>query len=209
DDDLRVQIFLVFDDDHRFLLRLLIDFLLHGDTFDDVVEFHLARFLRENRDVVRIPLHEGFSLLDLLAVRHGNDRADDHGVVFQFAAVLGEQRNAAVFVEDNVVAVFELHHAQVAVFDHAVKLGLDLRDFELRGRRATDVERAHGELRAGFADRLRGDDAGGFAELDEVAGREIAAVAIHADAVFAFAREHGTDFDFLHAAGVNRLGFDF
>ena len=43
---------------------------------------------------------------------------------------------------------------------------------------AADVERTHGELRAGFADGLRGDDADRFAELDDLAGREVAAVAL-------------------------------
>ena len=66
-------------------------------------------------------------------------------------------------------------------------------------RSATDVERTHRELRAGFADGLRGDDADGFAELDQRAGREIAAVAMHADAVLAFAGEHRADLDLFDA----------
>ena len=45
------------------------------------------------------------------------------------------------------------------------------------GSRAADVERAHGELRAGLADGLRGDDAHGFAEFDHAAGGQVAAVA--------------------------------
>ena len=69
DDDLRMQIFLVLDDDHGFLAGGLVDFLLHRHAFDDVVELHLAGLLGENRHVVRIPLHEGLALLDLAAVR--------------------------------------------------------------------------------------------------------------------------------------------
>jgi hypothetical protein len=78
DDDLRMQVFLVLNDDHRFLLRGLVHFLLHRDAFDDVVELHLPAFSEMNRHVVRIPLDEGFALLDLAAVRDGDDRADDH-----------------------------------------------------------------------------------------------------------------------------------
>ena len=48
---------------------------------------------------------------------------------------------------------------------------------------AAGVERPHGQLRAGLADRLRGDDADGLADADQVAGREVAAVADAADAV--------------------------
>src|SRR5258708_7858707 len=58
DDDLRVQIFFVFDDNHGLLAGGFVHFLFHGDTLDDVVELHLARLLRENGDVVRVPLDE-------------------------------------------------------------------------------------------------------------------------------------------------------
>ena len=202
DDDLRVQIFLVVNDDHGFLAGRLVHFLFHRHAFDDVVEFHLAGFLGKNRHVVRIPLDERVALLDLRAVLEGNDRADDDGVVFQFAPVVAVDGNRAVFVEHDVVAVFQLHDAQFVVTDLAVVLGLDLRLLENLRRRSADVERAHRELRAGFADGLRGDDADGLAELDQRAGREVAAVAMDADALLAFASQHGAD-----AHAVNRRGF--
>ena len=47
-------------------------------------------------------------------------------------------------------------------------------------RRAADVEGPHRQLRAGLANRLRRDDADGLAELDRLAGREVAAVALGA-----------------------------
>ena len=98
------------------------------------------------------------------------------------------------------------HEAQFVVTDGAVVLGLDLRNLEHAGRRAADVERPHRELRAGFADGLRGDDADGLAELDQAAGREVAAVAMDADAVLAFAGEHRADAHALNARGFNALG---
>src|SRR5215831_4600743 len=73
DDDLRVQIFLVFDHDHRFLLGLFVEFLLHRNPFDDIVELHLAGFLGKNRHAVRIPLDERVALFDLAAVRNGDN----------------------------------------------------------------------------------------------------------------------------------------
>ena len=45
-------------------------------------------------------------------------------------------------------------------------------------RRATDVERAHRELRARLADRLGGDDADRLADVDLVAAGEVAPVAL-------------------------------
>jgi hypothetical protein len=55
-------------------------------------------------------------------------------------------------------------------------------DFDAAGRcrsrrRTTDVEGAHRELRARLADRLRGDDADRFADVDQAAAGQVAAVA--------------------------------
>ena len=62
-----------------------VHFLLHRHPFDDVVEFHLAGVFGKDGHVVRVPLDEGVALLDLGAFLEGNDRADDDGVIFQFA----------------------------------------------------------------------------------------------------------------------------
>ena len=71
------------------------------------------------------------------------------------------------------------------------------------------MERAHGELRARLADGLRGDDAGGFAQFDPGARGQVAAIAIDADAVLAFAGQHRADLDFLDAGSVDQPGLDF
>ena len=56
------------------------------------------------------------------------------------------------------------------------------------------VERTERKLRTRFTDRLRRDNADGFAFLHHAAGGKVAAVALHADAVLAFAGEDGADF---------------
>ena len=55
---------------------------------------------------------------------------------------------------------------------------------------AAGVERPHGELRAGLADGLGGDDADRLALVDELAGGEHHAVAGRAHAAERVAREH-------------------
>ena len=55
-------------------------------------------------------------------------------------------------------------------------------------RRAADVERAHRELRARLADRLAGDDADRLADVDLVAARQVAPVALGAHAALASGR---------------------
>src|SRR5262249_43388489 len=64
------------------------------------------------------------------------------------------------------------------------------------------VERAHRELRARLADRLRGDDAHREAAFDETPGREIAAIALRAHTAAGRARQHGAD---LHALDAGRF----
>src|SRR6185369_7843977 len=70
----------------------------------------------------------------------------------------------------------------------------------------TDVERTHGELGAGFTDGLGGDDADRFTEFDQATGREVAAVAMDADALLAFAGEHRADADAINAGIVDIAG---
>src|ERR1700677_2903412 len=90
--------------------------------------------------------------------------------------------------------------------DRAVVLGLYFWYFEHLRRRTTDVERTHGQLCAGFADGLRRNDADGFAEFHTPAGGEVAPVAMDADAVLAFASEHGANADAVNAGRFNGLG---
>ena len=177
DDDLRVQIFLVLDDDRAHQAGRFVDVAFHRDARDHVAEFDLAGFVGENRDVVGIPLHEGFALLDLGAVGFGDDRADDDVVALEFAAFFVVHADRAVLVQHDPVAVERLDSAQIVELHRAIVLRLDDRLLEGLAGRAADVERPHRQLRAGLADRLRGDDADRFAELDELAGGKVAAVA--------------------------------
>src|SRR5207253_9145327 len=59
----------------------------------------------------------------------------------------------------------------------------------------TGVERTHGELSAWLADRLGSDDTHRLANLDQLAGRQVAAVAEPADAFTRLAGENGAHLD--------------
>src|SRR5262249_60241123 len=70
---------------------------------------------------------------------------------------------------------------------------------------AADVERAHRELRAWLTDRLRRDDADRLADVDDVAARQVAPVALHADAASGLAGEHRPDLDAIDAGALDDL----
>ena len=107
-----------------------------------------------------------------------------------------------------------VHRDQIAVRIAGDVHVLDLdRSFEVRFderllrnlRGAADVERAHGELRAGLADRLRGDHADRFAHIDRRAAGKIAPIALGADTVDRIAGQHRADAYFLHARHLEPL----
>src|SRR3954471_15335958 len=87
----------------------------------------------------------------------------------------------------------QLHDARQAVRD-------------VRAGDAAGVERPHGQLRAGLADRLRGDDADRVADLGGLAGGHRAAVAGLADARGRLALEHRAHRDGDALLGRERLG---
>ncbi len=88
------------------------------------------------------------------------------------AVLLGDLREAL-----RLARLEQLDHARQAVRD-------------VRAGDAAGVERAHRQLRARLADRLRGDDSDRVADLRECAGRHRAAVAGLANAALRLALEH-------------------
>src|SRR5690606_18464823 len=69
--------------------------------------------------------------------------------------------------------------------------------------RTADVEGTHRKLRAGFTDRLSGNDTDRLALADHRAATQVAAVAMSAQAVTGFAGKRRADLDFVHAQAVN------
>ena len=205
--DLRVQVFFVLDDDETGDAGRFVDLALDAEAGDHVAEFHGAVFLGKDREVVRIPLDEDLALFHLAPVGHGDDRADDDAMTLEFTAILVVvDADEPVFVQHDVVAVGRGDGAELDVTDGAVVLGLDDRLLEGLAGCATDVERTHGQLRAGLADGLGGDDADRFAHLDELAVGQIAAVALGAAAALGLTGQDRADAELLHAHVLERGG---
>ena len=136
----------------------------------------------------------------------GNDRADHDIVALELAALGVVHADRAVLVQHDPASVERLHRAEIVELQSAVVLRLDDRLLERLARRAADVERPHRQLRARFADGLRGNDADRFAELHKLPGRQVASVALRADAAPAFASQHGANLQALDADLFDRRG---
>src|SRR4051794_9888809 len=131
--------------------------------------------------------------LDLLALDHVQARPARERVAVLLAGVVGDDHGAGL------VGVLDRDHAaDLGDLGQALRLArleqLDDARQAVRDVRAGDaagVERAHGQLRAGLADRLGGDDAHRVADLGQLAGGQRAAVAGTAHAGGRLALEHG------------------
>src|SRR4051812_16555038 len=195
-----------------------VHFLVIRDVGDEVLVLHGARILGQDRERVRIPLDEDRALLDRVAVAHLEARTVDDRVALAVAAlvVLHHDRPGAVH-HDQAAARLRtgarigphLNDLQPLVADDAGVLRVERRLLVDARRRAADVERAHRELRARLADRLRRDDANRQAELHQLAGREVASVAARAATTARGACEHRTNADLLDPSFLDIGGLFF
>src|SRR4029077_5530269 len=135
-----------------------VDLLFDGQAGAQVVERHGAGGFGEDGEGERIPFGEDLAVRDAFAFWDAETRAVNDVVAFLFAAFLIDDGDEAGTVHGdggaaaalNVFEVHELDDAMVARFERGA-LGN-------AGGGSADVERTHGELCAGLADGLRGDD---------------------------------------------------
>src|SRR6185436_5848600 len=100
-------------------------------------------------------------------------------------------------VHRDAFALAALDRLQVKVFDRAVLSRFVFRRF-FQTRGTADVECTHGQLRARFADRLRGNHADSLTDFDRPASCEVTSIALNAAATTRFAGQHRADSDPLH-----------
>src|SRR5439155_12285944 len=191
------------DDDEAREAGDLVDFLVHRDALENVLEANLPGILGENREGVRIPFDEHLALLDLLSFFYFQAGPIDDRIPLAIAPlrILDDERSAPVHHDQ--VAVLRFDDLQTLEPDGARVARLERRLLRYARRGAADVEGPHRELRPRLADRLRRDDADGLSELDELARREVAAVALRADAAAARAGQDRPDLHLFDAGVLN------
>ena len=196
--DLRRAAPLRIDHDQRRETRDLVQLLGDRDAFLDVLEARLAGELRDDRSRQRVPVGQHGAGLELLVGLDAEQSAVRHLVALALAAMrVGDDDLAGAGNHDQLaLAVGHVAHRRVEA-DGAVRLRIDARGHRRTRRRTTDVERAHRELRARLADRLRRDHADRLADVDQPATTEVAAVALGADAEARAARQRSPHLDFV------------
>ena len=194
------------DDDEGREARDVVDLLGDGRALLDVLELHRAGVLGDDGPVVGIPVGERLARADRIAVGNREERAVRHLVALTLAAVVVGDDHLARARDDDLLGLRvrqiahgrgEAHRASRFCLDVALHRGP-------RGS-AADVERAHGELRAGLADRLRGDHADRLADVDQRPAAEVAPVALGAHAPSGFTGQRGAHLHLVDADVVDHL----
>ena len=161
-----------------------------------------------DRAGVRIPFGDTLTALHLVPVVHIDARTigDAMGGALLAGLVEDQDRHVAAHHHEmpvgvaHDIAVADLHRALVRRFQEGLVDDL---------RRTAHVEGTHGELRAGLADRLRGDDADSLADVDRRTAGQIAAVADRADACPDLAGQSRADAHRLNAGFLDRVHIAF
>src|SRR5262249_14264197 len=205
DHDRRTQVLLVsgrtcppIDDDTLGNTCRFVELLGHRQTVDEILEGDIALDLGQDRSGVRIPLGDTLAALDLVAILDTQAGAIRDTMVRALGAVGIDDRDDHIAHHRHNLVIRVLGDVLSLELDLAIKVRLDerlLRDL----RSAADVERAHGELGARLADRLRGDDAHRLAHVHRRATGEVSSVACTANTVSRFAGQPRTDLQFLNA----------
>src|SRR5580704_389098 len=171
-----------------------VDFLVQRDAFLQVLKLSGATDFGEDGESVRIPLDQRFTERNRTTFGDFHLGAVYDGVTLALAAFFVHDRDGALAIHDHQISRLGFNGLQVDEAYGAIALGIEARLFRNSRCGTTDVEGTHGELGSRFADGLRRDDAGCFAEFDETAGSQVAAVAHDANSALRFAGEHRANF---------------
>ncbi len=180
-----------------------VDLLGHRQTFFDILELHLTGVFGNDRAGQRIPVGQHGTCLDLL-IRLDRQRCTvRHLVTLTLAAVLVLYHDFAGAGNHDQFALVVGHIAHLWIEAHdTVGLGFHAGGHCRTRRRTTDVERTHGQLRARLTDGLGSDHTDGFAEVDQAATAQVAAVAGGAQTEAGFAGQCRAHLHFVHTSSL-------
>src|SRR6516164_1144411 len=167
-----------------------------------VLELNRTADFCQDRESVRVPLHDDVAYLRRRAIRYLDLSAVNHRMALALPTSLVNHHHRSVAVHGYEVSVAVLDRLQVVIPQDAIVPGFQRRLLADPAGGTTDVEGPHRELRAGLADGLSGYDAHRLAHLYHAAGGEVPSVAAHADTASRLAGQHRAN---LHPFDTRRL----
>src|SRR6266852_6204894 len=182
-----------------------VDLLFDRQAGLQVVELHVSGGFGEDGEGERIPFSQDLAVRDAFAFGDAETRAVNSVVALLFAAFLIDDGEEARTVHGDGGAAAALNVFEIHELDDAVVARFKGGTLGNASGGSADVERTHGELCAGLADGLRGDDPDGFSEFDHAAGSEVAAVTQGANAASRLAGEHGANAHALDTRGLHGI----
>ena len=114
--------------------------------------------------------------------------------------------NNSVLIEDDTVSVLQLHPPNILKLQNTLTPCLDLGLLKHCRGGAADMEGAHCQLRAGFADGLGGNDAHRLSHFSHDTAGKVYAIAFLANTTLGFTGQHRAEFDPFDACIVNCAG---
>ena len=179
--------------------RDLVGLTVHRQVFLHIVEDDLAGHLGDDRMRVGIPLRHNLPRDHDRAFRNRQHRTVGQLVPLALATVLVGHRDIPGARYRHQFTRCLRDEFQVVQAHAAAMLNLHTVDRSRPTGRATDVERAHRQLRARLANGLRRDDAHRLADVNHMTAGEIAPVAHRAHAMTRIARDRRPHPDLVHA----------
>src|SRR5690606_21064975 len=195
----------VLRDDELAAARRLVELLAHRLVLDDVDELDAAADVGDDWLRVRVPAEEQVAWLGVLVLLARERGAVRHRQAAAHGGFLGQHHDLALAARHDALARRRLDHGDALELRATRDLRLACRLRRDARRRTTDVERAERELRARLTDRLCGQDADRLADVDHLHRREVAAVALTADAALRLAGQHGADLHRLDARVLDEV----
>ena len=130
-------------------------------------------------------------------------------MTFAFAAVIIIYHDfaAAGNCDQFVAGVGNITH-RGRITHNTIRLALHLTCHCGSGSRAPNMERTHRKLRAGFAYRLRSDDAYSLAHVYRCAPSQVAPVAFRTQTIARFTGKRGTNFHFIYTQRFDDIDRD-
>ncbi len=191
-------------DDVLALLGGLVCLHAVGDILYDVLELYLTGRLGNDNRVERIPLGHDVALLDEVALLLEQGAAVRNVLAEQHDAGLGLHKADFSQAADHDLGRtgigLGIYGTQFLKLEACIVLGLYLSIGNGVAGHTTGVERTQRQLCTGFTDGLCGNDAHSLTDVHHAAGSQVAAITLDADALVAFAGQHGTYFNHLYGA---------